>query len=137
MQLSIGSLQLELIPSEERSEGCANCGTQENLKKCGRCRLIKFCSLKCQQTAWKTHSLDCKDNDFGNPEKINYYIKGKNGFYCDKKSGMRNFWQINKRTDELTEQYKNLYQAMTKKMLDVNLVEFIEKKKTEEKKKKE
>jgi hypothetical protein len=47
-------------------EMCANCYVLENtveggLLKCGQCRLIKYCSRKCQREHWhKAHKKQCK-----------------------------------------------------------------------------
>lgn len=53
-------------------EMCANCfvlesalldesnNDQQGLKKCSRCRQIKYCSRECQVEHWKTHKKQCK-----------------------------------------------------------------------------
>jgi hypothetical protein len=48
---------------------CGNCNKTKDelqkfnkkLKACGRCKEIKYCSIKCQKNAWETHKIVCKD----------------------------------------------------------------------------
>ena len=47
-------------PSRVNSKSCANCGSTQNLKKCGACLSIKFCSVSCQKVLWKTHKSECQ-----------------------------------------------------------------------------
>ena len=43
---------------------CANCGTSDNTKACGRCKLVYYCSRACQTVHWKQkpggHKEHCK-----------------------------------------------------------------------------
>nr|XP_018905173.1 PREDICTED: uncharacterized protein LOC109035832 isoform X2 [Bemisia tabaci] len=54
-------------------EKCENCGksekeispggpTEETLKKCSKCRAVKYCSRECQKTDWSKHKPVCKGN---------------------------------------------------------------------------
>ncbi|XP_048745168.1 uncharacterized protein LOC125658094 isoform X2 [Ostrea edulis] len=42
---------------------CAYCGVKENLKKCGRCLGVVYCSKSCQSRDWSQHKIICKKND--------------------------------------------------------------------------
>lgn len=48
------------------SEFCETCWTvTDDLKKCSRCKLVSYCSKKCQIESWSDHKHDClgqKDN---------------------------------------------------------------------------
>ena len=40
---------------------CAKCGTKAaDVKKCGGCKIARYCSKKCQQTDWMEHKLLCR-----------------------------------------------------------------------------
>lgn len=40
---------------------CVNCETKsENMKKCSRCKVVYYCSSKCQRADWKKHKKICK-----------------------------------------------------------------------------
>lgn len=41
---------------------CASCKAQgkSNMKACGRCKTVRYCSRQCQVDHWKTHKLLCK-----------------------------------------------------------------------------
>jgi len=56
-----------------KGEMCANCFTLEadirrKLERCSGCRLIKYCSLECQQSHWKVHRLTCKNDPYKEEE---------------------------------------------------------------------
>ncbi|KAF8213279.1 hypothetical protein K438DRAFT_1803711 [Mycena galopus ATCC 62051] len=48
------------------SRGCANChrdpfeAPQMNLKRCSRCKLIRYCSIECQKADYQRHKGICK-----------------------------------------------------------------------------
>ena len=44
------------------AEVCAVCSTvgQTKLMQCSRCKVVKYCSAKCQQADWKTHKRHCR-----------------------------------------------------------------------------
>jgi tetratricopeptide (TPR) repeat protein len=53
----------EQKPSKKYS--CVTCGVTKgkdstNLMKCGRCKLVSYCSRDCQQKDWKSHKKFCK-----------------------------------------------------------------------------
>jgi hypothetical protein len=39
---------------------CLNCHNVENLKRCSKCKVAKFCNSNCQLKALKIHKIDCK-----------------------------------------------------------------------------
>ena len=79
---------------------CSNCLESENieLKTCSRCRIMKYCSVRCQEEHFPSHKKDCKkirkltDNverlaeelrcvrDFGRPAE-NYFEIGVGRFW--------------------------------------------------------
>ena len=56
----------EILGSTKRSKQCAKCGKTEDtnsgvsLRKCGRCKGVKYCSRDCQASHWKEHKKTCK-----------------------------------------------------------------------------
>ena len=62
--------ELKITKSDIRSarikspfDACATCGkhqTQLQLKKCGRCKAVFYCSVACQKNDWKQHKTECK-----------------------------------------------------------------------------
>jgi hypothetical protein len=40
---------------------CDGCGAKDTpeLKRCARCRAVRYCSAACQRQAWPTHKQDC------------------------------------------------------------------------------
>ena len=40
---------------------CASCGdSREDLQKCGRCKLVRYCSENCQTDDWQEHKVVCR-----------------------------------------------------------------------------
>jgi tetratricopeptide (TPR) repeat protein len=39
---------------------CGHCGQKDALKKCSRCKVVRYCSADCQKRAWKEHKPACK-----------------------------------------------------------------------------
>jgi len=39
----------------EAPKFCAQCGKQENLKVCAKCKFLRYCSRECQVLSWKEH----------------------------------------------------------------------------------
>jgi hypothetical protein len=40
---------------------CRNCHSKTNHKKCGNCRIARYCSKECQKTDWRrTHKRECR-----------------------------------------------------------------------------
>ena len=40
---------------------CEGCGViRKGLKKCGRCKVARYCSRECQSSHWKAHKKECK-----------------------------------------------------------------------------
>jgi hypothetical protein len=45
---------------EEDTSQCAACGnTDGGLKRCARCKEVRYCSPLCQKTHWPAHKLSC------------------------------------------------------------------------------
>eukprot|EP01122_Echinamoeba_exundans_P014346 TRINITY_DN6468_c0_g2_i1.p1 TRINITY_DN6468_c0_g2~~TRINITY_DN6468_c0_g2_i1.p1 ORF type:complete len:130 (-),score=9.71 TRINITY_DN6468_c0_g2_i1:687-1076(-) len=38
---------------------CETCGTANDLKSCGRCLKVDYCSRECQMKDWKRHKTSC------------------------------------------------------------------------------
>lgn len=50
-----------------RQERCRLCGKTQHsdgsaLKRCQRCKEVKYCSAECQKRDWKTHRMECKES---------------------------------------------------------------------------
>lgn len=42
---------------------CHKCGrTPDTLQRCGRCKVVTYCSRECQKIHWKVHKKYCKEN---------------------------------------------------------------------------
>lgn len=71
MNLSDSLANLSLNESSNASKfQCGQCNKPidiEKASKCGKCRLVRYCSKECQTTAWKTHKQICKE-----PEQVTY-----------------------------------------------------------------
>ena len=40
---------------------CDHCGAQRShVKRCGRCRAVKYCGVPCQRAHWPRHKTDCR-----------------------------------------------------------------------------
>ena len=39
---------------------CLGCGTQQQLKKCAKCRVARFCSNECIARCWPAHKPHCR-----------------------------------------------------------------------------
>ncbi len=44
---------------EHTSTSCSSCGKTDNLKKCGRCKQVSYCSGSCQKADWTAHKKSC------------------------------------------------------------------------------
>ena len=52
------SKRMEVHPSAQAL--CARCGSPANLKRCGKCRAVRYCSMECARAAWKAgHKQEC------------------------------------------------------------------------------
>jgi len=50
----------ELVDGVFVANMCENCGKQGgSMKRCARCKKMKYCSKNCQRAHWKTHKQDC------------------------------------------------------------------------------
>ena len=68
-----------LVPAEMRDKlrlrQCANCGKlqvlgEKTFKKCGQCRVVRYCSKDCQTKHWEgKHELECKADTSSDEEK--------------------------------------------------------------------
>ena len=44
------------LEHDEISKGiCCQCNVAPGLKKCSRCKVIRYCSVECQKKHWPTH----------------------------------------------------------------------------------
>jgi ubiquitin carboxyl-terminal hydrolase 4/11/15 len=48
------------LSEKEASESCAFCQTHFDLKLCSACKIVKYCSAKCQSRHFPIHKLECK-----------------------------------------------------------------------------
>ena len=48
------------VKDKKRISVCAQCGDANNLKVCGACSAIFYCSGTCQKAHWKSHKCECK-----------------------------------------------------------------------------
>jgi len=52
--------------------GCQKSGDSHELSKCGKCRLVTYCSRECQVNAWPLHKLYCKRACQQNPQNKSF-----------------------------------------------------------------
>lgn len=45
---------------EEEMSACSVCGSTTNpVRRCGKCRIVKYCTVKCQKEDWPKHKEGC------------------------------------------------------------------------------
>ena len=54
--------------SDAAAMKCGGCGTApahgaKAFSKCGRCKMMHYCSRTCQRSHWPTHKADCFSRD--------------------------------------------------------------------------
>ena len=50
-----------LFTKQVHLQKCASCSkSYKTLKRCGRCKKVKYCSVACQKDDWKNHKTQCK-----------------------------------------------------------------------------
>jgi len=52
-------------PRKKALRECGQCGKEEDLQNCSRCKVIAYCSRECQLAHWKQHKLVCKKSSPG------------------------------------------------------------------------
>lgn len=60
MSANYNKLISEYNETSEIIELCGGCLSKENLKCCGGCKKIKFCSIECQKEIWFIHKKECQ-----------------------------------------------------------------------------
>ena len=50
--------------------GCCNLGTL----KCGKCKIVRYCSKECQKVHWSTHKLTCKKDKTADSKRLRINI---------------------------------------------------------------
>ena len=56
---------LKIIPLVTPLNFCFVCKVYgKSLKKCGKCKIVKYCSPQCQKIDWETHKKKCFENKF-------------------------------------------------------------------------
>ena len=49
------------VQEEGKEGGCARFGClKEGKMRCGRCKVVRYCSRECQRDEWRSHKLLCK-----------------------------------------------------------------------------
>jgi len=56
----IGSTTASSDVDEDQDMKCDRCGSTKDLKLCGVCKQVRYCSVECQRKAWVTHKAVCK-----------------------------------------------------------------------------
>ncbi|KAK4274514.1 hypothetical protein QN277_017722 [Acacia crassicarpa] len=65
-----GERTTDRIPMPEDDSACVVCGNKGS-KKCSRCKAVRYCSLTCQQSHWKSeHKSKCKDVHLSNGNNL-------------------------------------------------------------------
>ena len=53
---------------------CKVCGTEDHLKRCSKCGMVRYCSVECQHTDWRLHKPVCRrlelDLTYADPDLI-------------------------------------------------------------------
>lgn len=55
---------------------CLRCNSKPATKKCGNCKIVWYCSKKCQTLDWELHKTYCIEDEYliwSQNEKINFY----------------------------------------------------------------
>ena len=61
----------------ERMTLCSACGAGGDLKSCGRCRAVKYCTLECQKKDFKRHKVFCAAGDVHGVDPIGFTFKAR------------------------------------------------------------
>jgi len=53
------------MQQKEKRNACEHCNkkTKDELKQCGRCKNVSYCSRECQVAHWPKHKIDCTKNE--------------------------------------------------------------------------
>jgi len=58
-----GPYMTETVSTRKRDSSavalCNSCGSPNDLKVCGKCKTVRYCSRSCQVSDWKYHKADC------------------------------------------------------------------------------
>jgi hypothetical protein len=58
-QTGVLELPIEFLFQKVQKTPCSNC-QKPTTNRCGGCKVLYFCSRKCQKTCWKEHKNECK-----------------------------------------------------------------------------
>lgn len=51
--------------------GCYVCGKLQQVKTCGGCRKVQYCSYECQRAAWGSHKEVCNKPTYTSEDEMN------------------------------------------------------------------
>ena len=69
----------EVLWKDPSCKVCALCFKQKDsntdliLSSCSRCKMVKYCSKRCQKAHWKTHKFECKEGEYKTDNSFDQY----------------------------------------------------------------
>lgn len=49
----------QICVTDDFDQSCTYCNVRTNVRKCSRCKIAKYCSVKCQRSHWPRHKMNC------------------------------------------------------------------------------
>lgn len=71
-----GSEKVMVHVSDAATHACAVCGSREGLMRCGKCRVVWYCSQAHQKEHWATHRRTCKKDGVARSRETGAAEKG-------------------------------------------------------------
>ncbi|KAK6969478.1 plasmid Orf3 domain-containing protein [Favolaschia claudopus] len=100
------------IKSLQKKAFCQQCQVTKHiseLKRCGRCQLVKYCSPACQKSHWKVHKAHCKTREEMGQETVDESWKNINDQYGHQRPG------VSQPVDESLEAQAQRFRVWTEK----------------------